>query len=81
MTDEELMAQAAGLTPVYVDGFGAFQKKNGVFICIGHFNGMAIMPLVISISGAKESNERARKALLEQRTNRTFEIWEPKTAH
>lgn len=67
MTDEELLMQAAGLQTVYVDGFGAFRKINGLLRCIGYVidNG-AQMNLIVSISGAEASIVEAKRVLDEK---------------
>jgi hypothetical protein len=64
MRDEELLIQAASLPPVYVDGFGAFRKVNGVLRCVGWvIDAGAQLNLICSLTGAEESNRAARHAL------------------
>jgi hypothetical protein len=77
MTDEDLMAQAAALAPVYVDGFGAFRKSNGVLRCIGWvIESGAQLNLIVSLAGADEAIRAARFALDAKPPNKTvIESW------
>jgi hypothetical protein len=64
MSDEELILQAASLPPVYVDGFGAFRKVNGVLRSVGWvIDAGAQLNLICSLTGAEQSNRAARHAL------------------
>ena len=67
MTDEELVERASTLVPVYVDGFRAYRKVNGVLRCIGFTIETAdIIPqlnLIISLVGADQSMIDAQNAL------------------
>ncbi len=75
MTDEELLAQATALVPVYCDGFGAFRKLNGVFRCIGwDLVSGANLNLVVTLAGAEQSNQAARMAL-DGKTTHSHQIW------
>lgn len=76
MTDEELMAQATALVPVYVDGFGAFRKVNGVLRCVGWvIDAGAQLNLVVSIAGAEQGNRAARQVLEDTRPASSIKIW------
>lgn len=76
MTDDELLAQAAMLVPVYCDGFGAFRKLNGVFRCIGwDLIGGANLNLIVSLDGAHQGNRAARVALNEEEPPHTRHTW------
>ncbi|MCK1278249.1 hypothetical protein IVB46_23805 [Bradyrhizobium sp. 61] len=67
MNDEELLVQATGMQTVYVDGFGAFRKINGVLRCIGFtIDGGAQMNLIISLVGAEAGIADARRTLDEK---------------
>jgi len=69
MNDEELLVQATGMQTVYVDGFGAFRKINGVLRCIGFtIDGGAQLNLIVSLVGAESSIVEARRALDEKGT-------------
>ena len=75
MSDEELLLQATGLPPVYVDGFGAFRKVNGVLRCVGWvIDAGAQLNLIVSLVGAEESNLAARQAL-DGKTAACAHIW------
>lgn len=79
MTDEELIEQAALLTPVYVDGFGAFRKINGVLRCIGYLlQGGAQLNLVCSLAGAEQAQAETLRTLRESPT-RGLAIWNGST--
>jgi len=82
MTDEELLAQASALVPIYCDGFGAFRKLNGVFRCIGYeLVGGANLNLIVSLDGAERGTCAARIALDEKPTP-SLRIWNgAKLAH
>jgi hypothetical protein len=76
MTDEDLMAQAASLVPVYVDGFGAFRKSNGVLRCIGWvIESGAQLNLIVSLAGADKAIRAARFAL-DAESPKTIESWD-----
>ncbi|MGY3359776.1 hypothetical protein ACVWZK_006439 [Bradyrhizobium sp. GM0.4] len=67
MNDEELLTQAAAMPTVYVDGFGAFRKINGVLRCVGYVIGSgAQLNLIISLSGAESSIIEAKRTLEEK---------------
>jgi len=79
MTDEELIAQATSLIPVYVDGFGAFRKTNGVLRCVGWvIDGGAQLNLIVSLTGADQANYDARR-ILDERPIRTVGVWSGST--
>jgi hypothetical protein len=64
MDDAELLAQAAALVPVYIDGFGAFRKVNGVLRCVGWvIDAGAQLNLIVSLAGADQGNRAARQTL------------------
>ena len=64
MNDEELLSQAAGMPTIYVDGFGAFRKLNGVLRCVGFIVGSgAQVNLIVSLTGAEAGIVDARLAL------------------
>jgi hypothetical protein len=64
MKDEELLAQAAGMQTVYLDGLGAFRKINGVLRCVGYVIGVgAQMNILISLTGAEAANTEVRRVL------------------
>ncbi len=68
MTDEELLAQAAALVPVYVDGFGAFRKTNGVFRTVGWVADTgAVLNLIVMLEGAQSANFEAHRVLADQK--------------
>lgn len=76
MRDEELLEQAAGLVPVYVDGFGAFRKVNGVLRCVGWvIESGAQLSLVISLAGAEQGNRAARAVLDQPPATHAIKIW------
>lgn len=67
MTDEELLLEAATMQTVYVDGFGAFRKINGVLRCVGYVIGSgAQLNLVVSLSGAEAGCIEAQRVLNEK---------------
>jgi hypothetical protein len=75
MTDEELIAQAALLIPVYVDGFGAFRKTNGVFRTVGWVaDSGAVLNLIVSLTGADQANHEARR-ILDEKPVQTIGVW------
>lgn len=75
MSDEELLAQSASLQPIYVDGFGAFRKVNGVLRCVGWvFDGGAQLNLIVSLTGAEKSN-RAARHVLDDKAVASMHIW------
>ena len=70
MSDEELIAQATGIAPVYVDGLGAFRKINGVLRCVGYvIDTGAVLNLIVSLSGADATNREVRRILDEKLTS------------
>lgn len=76
MTDEELLAQSASLAPIYVDGFGAFRKVNGVLRCVGWvIDGGAQLNLIVSLAGAEQGNRAARHCLDGKEPVRCIHIW------
>lgn len=76
MTDEELLAQAANVPTIFVDGFGGYRKINGVLRCIGYVIGTgAQLTLVMSLAGAEATNRMTRHALDEKAT-KAIHIWE-----
>ena len=75
MSDEELLLQSSALPPVYVDGFGAFRKINGVLRCVGWvIDAGAQLNLIVSIVGAEESN-RAARHVLDGKASACTHIW------
>jgi hypothetical protein len=67
MNDEELLVQATGMQTIYVDGFGAFRKINGVLRCIGFtIDGGAQLNLIVSLVGAEAGIADARRTLDEK---------------
>jgi hypothetical protein len=71
MNDEDLLQQAAEMRTVYVDGFGAFRKLNGVLRCVGYVIGSgAQLNLIVSLTGAEAANTEARRVLEEPPTKR-----------
>jgi len=75
MEDAELIAQAMALSPVYVDGFGAFRKVNGVLRCVGYvIDGGAQLNLIISLAGAAVANAEARR-VIEEKPTKGLCIW------
>lgn len=76
MTDEDLLAQSASLVPVYIDGFGAFRKVNGVLRCVGWvIDSGAQLNLVVSLAGAEQGNRAARHVLDQKPPTRCIQIW------
>jgi len=76
MTDEELLAQSASLAPIYVDGFGAFRKVNGVLRCVGWvIDAGAQLNLIVSLAGADQGTRAARHVLDEKAPVRCIHIW------
>lgn len=75
MTDKDLIEQAANLTPIYVDGFGAFRKINGVLRCIGYvLETGAHLNLIVSLAGADQAQIETQRVLREQPTS-SIQIW------
>lgn len=75
MSDEELLAQAAGLPTMYFDGFGGYRKVNGVLRCIGYvLDGGAQLNLIVSLAGADAANAETRRALDDKPRN-CISIW------
>ena len=76
MTDEELLMQAANLQPVYVDGFGAFRKVNGVLRCVGWvIDAGAQLNLIISLAGADQGTMIARQVLEDKEPIKGIHVW------
>jgi hypothetical protein len=76
MRDDELLLQAAGLAPVYVDGFGAFRKVNGVLRCVGWvIDAGAQLNLIVSLAGADQGTMVARQVLDDKPPARCIQIW------
>ena len=66
MTDDDLLAQASMLRPVYVDGFGAYRVVNGVLRCVGYLlQGGAELNLICSLSGAEQAQKDTYRVLRE----------------
>ncbi len=81
MTDEELLAQAVGLTPIYVDGFGAIRKVNGVLRYVGWvIDTGAQVNLIVSLVGADQANRSARHVLDGQPTA-CVNVWNGVSLH
>ena len=75
MTDEELLEQASSLAPIYVDGFGAYRKVNGVLRCVGFMlESGAQLNLIVSLAGAAIAN-RLTKRTLEGPPTDSVQIW------
>jgi hypothetical protein len=75
MTDEDLIAQAGALVPVYIDGLGAFRKVNGVLRCVGWvIESGAQLNLIVSLAGADKAIRAARFAL-DAKPPKTIESW------
>jgi hypothetical protein len=69
MNDEELLLQAASVSTMYFDGFGAFRKINGVLRCVGYTIGSgAQLNLIVSLTGAEVGIAEARRILDEKPT-------------
>ena len=76
MKDEELLAQSASLAPIYVDGFGAFRKVNGVLRCVGWvIDAGAQLNLIVSLAGADQGTIAARQALDAKPPTKCIHIW------
>lgn len=76
MTDEELLAQAAGVPTMYFDGFGAYRKVNGVLRCIGYvMDGGAQLNLIVSLAGADMANRDTRRAL-DEKPAKCITVWQ-----
>lgn len=78
MTDEELIEQAQCLPLVYVDGFGAYRKVNGVLRCIGYIlQGGATLNLAVSLIGADAAQLETQRALRDQeKAVKSITIWD-----
>ena len=77
MPDEELIAQAVSLTPIYVDGFGAFRKVNGVLRCIGYvLDSGAQLNLIVSLVGADAATLESRR-VLDAKEAPAIKTWAP----
>jgi hypothetical protein len=77
MSEEELLLQAANMPTMYFDGFTKFVKVNGVLRCIGYVIGAgAQLNLIISLAGADEANQEARRVLDGQQPTKGLVIWE-----
>jgi len=76
MDDLELIAQATSLVPVYVDGFGAFRKANGVFRAVGYvLDSGAALNLIVSLAGADLANRESRRVLDAKAATSALRIW------
>jgi hypothetical protein len=76
MTDEDLLAQATSLVPIYIDGFGAFRKTNGVLRCVGWvFDSGAQLNLIVSLVGADQGTMVARQVLDDNTPTKGIHIW------
>jgi hypothetical protein len=76
MTDEELRAQAPGLPVLYFDGYGAFEKVNGVLRCVGWTFGLGGQYNIISsLAGADIAIKDAALALREVKPAACIKIW------
>lgn len=76
MTDEELLLQAANCPIIYLDGFGAFRKINGVLRTVGHVLGSgAQVNLIVSLAGAEAANVAARRVLDEKPARVGLYMW------
>ena len=64
MTDEELREQAPGLPVLYFDGYGNFQKINGVLRCVGWTIGIGGQYNIISsLAGADIGCREAQRVM------------------
>jgi len=82
MTDEELLAEAASMPTVYLDGFGAFRKINGVLRCVGYVIGNgAQLNLIVSLSGAEAGCIEAQRVLEEKPAMNSLDVAKLRLAH
>jgi hypothetical protein len=82
MNEEELLRQAASAPTMYFDGLGCFRNINGVLRCVGYVLGAgAQLNLLISLTGAKASNEEVRRLLEEPATKRKTSMDWLRSAH
>jgi hypothetical protein len=76
MTDEELRAQAPGLPVLYFDGYGNFQKVNGVLRCVGWTIGLGgQFNIISSLAGAEIGCREAQRAMAETKPSKCIHIW------
>lgn len=76
MTDEDLLAQSGSLPTMYFDGFGNFQRVNGVLRCIGYvLQTGANLNLVVSLTGADQAQIETARILRDQEPVKGFRIW------
>lgn len=76
MNEQELIQQSAVLTPIYIDGFGAFRKVNGVLRCVGWtIDAGAQLNLIVSLMGAEQACGSMQRALRVQPT-KSIHIWD-----
>lgn len=67
MTDEELLEAAVRLPILYFDGYGAYQRINGVLRCVGYdLRAGPQYNLVTSLVGAEQANRDTRRCLDEK---------------
>lgn len=82
ITDDELLVQAMSMPTVYVDGFGAFRKINGVLRCVGYVLGSgAQLNLIVSLAGAESSTIEAQRVLQEKSVKTRSIMDELRLAH
>ncbi len=75
MTDEELIEQAQSLPLIYVDGFGAYRKMNGVLRCVGFvLQGGATLNLAVSLLGADDAQLRTARTLHDEQP-KAITVW------
>lgn len=75
VNDEELLTQAAAMPTVYVDGFGAFRKINGVLRYVGYIIGDgAKLNLIVSLAGTELAQREIRRVMDEEQVQR-LAIW------
>lgn len=76
MTDEELRAQAPGLPVLYFDGYGNFQKVNGVLRCVGWTIGIGGQYNIISsLAGAGIACVEAQRVMEDRKPVGCISIW------
>jgi hypothetical protein len=75
ISDEELLAQSGGVPTMYVDGFGAFRKINGVLRCVGYvIDGGAQLNLIVSLAGADAAQADMARVLREAPV-KDIDVW------
>ena len=76
MSEEELLALAVNAPTIYVDGFGAYRKSNGILRCIGFvYGGGPQLNLVMTVIGAEEANRATRRSL-DSLPSKSLTIWD-----